>query len=850
MVMTRPSKAGVVFLTLFGLVFFLAGSFFLFAMLRGLGTSQSGLPAAVAIALFFAATGAGLMYAAVAGYRRSKAQAALEESQPSSPWLWRNDWSVRRAVSRNKNRATGAWIVCILGNLFLLPFTLTMLPALARQGDFRAVFVFVFCCAGPALLIYAMRATIRQRRFGATYFEFYSLPFSPGGSLAGRIHLTLDERVENGVDLRLSCLRKTIIQGGEDSRTVETILWQSDKKIFAGALGRDASGATIPVDFEIPPDAYVTDLDNHSDQVIWVLHAEAEVPGVNYKDDFEVPVFRTSSSPSPQTASESTGPGFAAGSSDGDDAPISAPAKPKVIVSSQGGGTEFFFPALRVPYRALLLFVFTAIWTGFTYLLFRSDAPWVFPVVFGLSDIFLVVASVHILFGTARIRVGNGQITAVSTFLGISRTKRFSFSEVQAILPVTSGQTSPGSPPEYSIRLITNDRRRFTIASQIASRQEARWIVSQIETLAGLKVDTRVVVDSMYGPPPQPFVSGDDSSPSARYRLQQSRRRSPAAMAIPIAVFVFFMFGMFAFQIWRGSSFKSSANSRRASRPRVVTPAAPPAARVPFAPAPEAKPMPDSDAQRILALPPQGQAEELLERAIGHDPRALELFEQNIDAWVGHIHLTDHLKQLESRSQYSKDLRVRYANADIELTLDGWHKNEEAADILIERAKSDVHYRSAAVFFLGMLAGRGVAYDKIHPVLLDYAKHDPDASVRQWAVEGMRYLGTDEALDELFESFTQDSSMDVRQRAGCNISDCGNFTRVQRMRMVPKLLDLVSASGTAGQMRSWCFMALREITDASVPDDPQIWKNWYAQHGAEKSRQFQAQQWWQVRGDE
>ena len=260
--------------------------------------------------------------------------------------------------------------------------------------------------------------------------------------------------------------------------------------------------------------------------------------------------------------------------------------------------------------------------------------------------------------------------------------------------------------------------------------------------------------------------------------------------------------------------------------------------------------MTDADRERVLALPAQGQAEELLERAIGHDQRALDLFEQNVEEWIGHIRLTDHMRQLERRSEFSSDLRVRYANADINLTLDGWHKNEQAADMLIERARTDLHYRAAAVYFLGMLAGRGVAYDKIHPVLLDYAKHDPDATVRQWAVEGMRYLGKGEALDELFESFTQDPSNSVRERAGCNISDCGNFTRLQRMRMTPKFLDLVSDPGTNAQMKAWCYMALREITDANVPADAQAWRTWYGQQGAGKLAEFERLDWWRVRGDE
>jgi len=248
----------------------------------------------------------------------------------------------------------------------------------------------------------------------------------------------------------------------------------------------------------------------------------------------------------------------------------------------------------------------------------------------------------------------------------------------------------------------------------------------------------------------------------------------------------------------------------------------------------------------------QDEAEELLERAIEHDPRALDLFEQNIGSpeWLGKIKLTERMKELERRSEFSSDLRVRYANADLNLSMDGWQKNDEGADKLIERARSDAQYRASAVYFMGMMAGRGVAYDRLYPVLLEYAKHDPNSLVRVWAVEGMRYLGTDEALDQLFDSFVNDPSDQVRNRAGCNVSDCGNFKRAQRMRMVPNLISLTQDPNTTPQMRNWSFLALHEITDANVSNDATAWQSWYDQHGSEKLVQFEQADWWQVRGDE
>lgn len=842
--MTKPSKGAAVFFIFFGLMFLVPGLLSLFTFLaNSRNQSTSSTIASAAIALFISAIGAGFLFVAVAGDGRLKRQAAIEEANPASPWLWRTDWASRKAENQRKKTEITAWVVCIFSNMVMIPVAVTIVPQLARYQDPRAFLVLGFGLMGVILFVVALRATLRRRRFGNTYFEFYSLPFSPGGRLAGRIHLQLDSNAAHGVDLRLSCVRKMITGSGDSRSRSETVLWQTEQSVPYGAMGMDPLGRTIPVDFAIPSDAYVTDHDNSSDQVLWLLHAQADLPGIDYSDDFELPVFKTTFSAAQTPAGSSSETfGFAAGSSsDSNAAPVAAPAHPKVIISSPGGGTEFYFPAFRTPSRALFLLIFTAIWTVVVYFLFRSSAPWFFPVVFGFFDVLMIFGVFHVVLGTSRIRVGNGELTSTTRVLGIGSTKRFSFSEIDAIVAVTSGQQGGNQgQSRYAIRLRAKDGRRITLADEIASRQEARWIVSQIETLASMKIDTHVELDAVYGPPPQPGPPLFNSSrPPAR-----------VSTAVLMAMFALCVAGMFAWQGWRFATVKSVASASRANKARAngqrvaVTANVVPPRHIARAT------MTDADAERVLALPAQQQAEETLERAIGHDQRSLDLFERQVESWVGHIRLTDRMRQLERRSEFSSDLRVRYANADINLTLDGWQKNEQAAEMLIERAQTDLDYRPAAVYFLGMLAGRGIAYDRIHPVLLDYAKHDPDASVRLWAVEGMRYLRKDEALDELFESFTQDPSNNVRERAGCNLSDCGNFTRLQRMQMVPKFLDLVADPSTNTQMKNWSYMALREITDANVPADPRAWRNWYRDHGSEKLAEFERLDWWQVRGDE
>lgn len=859
--MTKPSKGAAAFFICFGLMFLVPGLLSLFTFLGNAhNPGTSGTLVGAAIALFISAIGAGFVLVAFGGYRKLKQQAAIEEANPSSPWLWRKDWADRKAESERKKTEITAWVACIFCNLVMIPVAVTLAPQLARRNDPRVFLIIGFCSIGVILFGVALRATLRHRRFGNTYFELDSLPFSPGGRLSGKIHLKLDAEATHGIDLRLSCVRKMITGSGNNRSTVQTVLWQAEQNVSSGAMGMDPFSRTIPVEFVIPSDAYVTDHDNSSDQVLWLLHAQADIPGIDYTDDFELPVFKTSFSvEQAPTDSSAELSGFAAGTSDDSNTvSVAAPAHPKVVISSQDGGTEFYFPAFRTPSRALFLLVFTVIWTGVVYFLFHSKAPWFFPIIFGVMDLFVILGLFHVALGTARIHVGNGEIVSIKRVLGIGSTKHFLFSEVDAIVAVTSGQQGGAQGNSmYAIRLRTKNGRRLVLADEISSRQEARWIVSQIETLAGLKIDTHVEMDSAYGPPPQPtqplFNSPGTRFPgpaAMRAGWQQPRPQSRLSTVISIAMFLMIAGGMFAWQSWRFSTFKAAASAARANKARPnksrvgTTPNAVPPHRL------AAAPMTDADAERVLSSPAQAQAEELLERAIGHDQRALDLFEQQVEGWVGHIRLTDPMNQLERRSEFSSDLRVRYANADINLTLDGWQKNQQAAEMLIDRARTDLHYRAAAVYFLGMLAGRGVAYERIHPVLLDYAKHDPDASVRQWAVEGMRYLGKDEALDDLFDSFTKDASNSVRERAGCNLSDCGNFTRAQRMRMVPKFLDLLADPNTNAQMRTWSYMALHEITDANISADPQAWKNWYRDHGSQKLAEFERLEWWQVRGDE
>src|SRR5207245_5563589 len=298
--MTQPSKGAAAFRTLFGLPFAGAGLAFIYAQIVSRGNFRTiETIAAILFGSVFVSIGGGFIYAAFHGYTLLKQQAARVESNPLSPWLWRTDWASRRAESQNKKSEIRYWVICIFCNMITLPAATTLAPNMMRASDPRVFVLLGFSFLGLILVVNALRATIRHRRFGATYFEFDALPFLPGEKVSGRIHLKFETRAEHGIDLKLSCVRKIVTGSGDSHSTSKVVLWQADHNVPAGAVQPGPLGRAIPVEFSVPADSLVTNLDNPNDQVLWILHAQADVPGVDYSDDFEIPVFRGAASSGP-----------------------------------------------------------------------------------------------------------------------------------------------------------------------------------------------------------------------------------------------------------------------------------------------------------------------------------------------------------------------------------------------------------------------------------------------------------------------------------------------------------------------------------------------------------------------
>lgn len=231
--------------------------------------------------------------------------------------------------------------------------------------------------------------------------------------------------------------------------------------------------------------------------------------------------------------------------------------------------------------------------------------------------------------------------------------------------------------------------------------------------------------------------------------------------------------------------------------------------------------------EALDSMPPQAQAEFLLERSMNHYDGANREIEKRLPAWRGKLDASDRFETLFRMAINSDDLRVRIAAVEIDILTRHLDKTAETVDRLEPAARTGAQGpRANALWDLGLIGGRGAEPMRVAQILLASTR-DENVNVRYWAVEGLAYLATDEVIDPLLQIFHDDPSPMIRERAACSLAQSGMLSRDQRMKAVPRLLDFANDFSLDEQTRGWVFQALRDITGQNLPHDPSAWRNWY-----------------------
>ena len=462
------------------------GLFFIASALKEAFSGQLEVGKALFLGLFglvFGGIGLGVILTAIKGYKSSQQADERKEKDPDEPWLWRDDWAARLIQDSSRSSLRYAWFFTVFWNFISWPLLLTVLRReILENRNYPALFGLIFPLIGAGLLVWAIRASLRWKKFGTSVLELETLPGVIGGHLKGIIQTPVALRPEGGLLLKLTCINRTVSGSGKNQNVHEQILWRERQVIPKERIAAQGQGSSIPFTFDIPYPSKETDRENMNNAILWYVDAAASVPGVDYGAQFEVPLYRTpESDPDFAPAREEQAPGQMADDlyQRGSRAGISVRPSPQ-------GGRELYFAPARNLGLAIGLTTFTLIWTAIIWFMLTQSFPLFFPIVFGLFGLLLLYGVLHLWFGVCKVLIESGQVTVTSGFLWLGVSRRIPFSQVEEI-KISIGMQSGGrsGTPYYNLELTRSGRRKVNVGRYIKDKRQAEWLAKTMTEAVG-----------------------------------------------------------------------------------------------------------------------------------------------------------------------------------------------------------------------------------------------------------------------------------------------------------------------------------------------------------------------------
>ena len=420
-----------------------------------------------------AAAAAGLIWGGPIMVRSGRVKMA----HPNEPWLWNDDWARGQIPDRAAGGAVGAWIFAMLWTGVAAPALFGATRQYLRTPDSKLLLAssiaVLFAAIGVGMIVWAIRATVRAAHFGKSVLSLQTLPASPGGTLAGTIHLKQPLRATGPIRLHLTCVSRD--NTGEQS--VEMTRWEDEQHL--DGLPESSAGVDIPVYFALPRDVQATTGGGNSrNEIIWRLEVTAPAASVSYRSRFTVPVFHVSQPvtlPPPDAAAKYRH--------------LAAPPKPTdlpgiAISRLADGGCVIHVAAARNPGLATVWTSLGAVLTTAMVWMIRSGAP------IGADAI---VAALMAIIGVVALNawLASATITARPTGLeidcGLPLTRRRRDIPTDAINDITMVVTGQMGQITYYTLQARLEGKTVALAGGIRGKRNAEYLAGQIRQGLGIE---------------------------------------------------------------------------------------------------------------------------------------------------------------------------------------------------------------------------------------------------------------------------------------------------------------------------------------------------------------------------
>ncbi|SHE92795.1 Protein of unknown function [Microbulbifer donghaiensis] len=392
-----------------------------------------------------------------------------------TPWLARPEWSPRGIYSNNKLMVGGAWFIALAVNTISLPCAYIGLEHLAK-GKYAGLLLLMVGLFGCYFIYRAIKKTFEHVRFGRVPVVLDPFPGEIGGRVSG--YLQFSKWLDAGSRFRVTLqqMKTETKRSGNKTSISNTSLWELSG---SGAMRSSGQGSRVHFAIEVPA-GMPPSRTNVGNGYWWNLEVKGDMPGVDFKRSYEIPVFHTGA---PATATAAAGVKVATAQADFTEqleAMLDVEQRDGGVLIKQAPGKQ----SLAWPLVLFgVLFGGIGIGVGFT------EAPLLFPIVFSAFGLLFAALGINLL------------ITGYETFIGrdsaVHKVFRRGKEKKQVVWPRStlrglclhkSGSGgSGGKTTEYFDLLLQNSSgETLKVSCGIAGRLPANQLLESVSLLTGL----------------------------------------------------------------------------------------------------------------------------------------------------------------------------------------------------------------------------------------------------------------------------------------------------------------------------------------------------------------------------
>ncbi len=403
----------------------------------------------------------------------------------------RPDWASGVASTGAVKELKALWVGAAIMNVLGLPVGWIALFGGQEFPVYIEVALPLFTLLGLNIFFLAVRDSLRWRRFGRLQMTLDPLPGSIGGHAGGVLELPFHQAAAADFRVVLLCIRDRLVKTSDGSNRSDSVQWARE---MVPDVERSGTGVRLRYTFEVPEGLPQSEepSDNYHR---WVIRVQADVPGPDLDQVFDVPVLLM------DPPLEARDPVL----SEATAADVTELSPRVVRVHRSRGGLTLSFPAGRGGLGGIMLLIFGAVFAGAGVFAFMTTSDigagglvggvmlafgGFFLLIFGGIGSLMMLLGIYSLVNSLVVEIGNGKVvTRRSFFLPFRRTARFE--ELQKIEMDVHSRVGQGAKSSAHVRIrgFLRGGRRISLGDDIPLGRQSEILAALLEESIGIPVE-------------------------------------------------------------------------------------------------------------------------------------------------------------------------------------------------------------------------------------------------------------------------------------------------------------------------------------------------------------------------